>query len=313
MDILTLSVIGILLISLLLTCYVVYSGLLTTIHIGTGSPPIRSITVAYKYKEGPYKECGMLFSESYRIAPRLPTVGIFYDDPQKVPGPKCRCVVGSVLSEGDEALSPQLQQLYEKSGFQIFTFPEVTHVVSACFPHRTPLSVYLGVQRVYPRLACYIKERKLCAHPFLEIYKDQQIHYMGPLARQGDFYVPEVREAPRRPQEGEESEEERRTDISGADSNSECSSVSYPLPSDSRDPSPALSVTQDHDQHRDSGPLGHDDWAVGRHRRPSSSSASSFEDLDVEKDGVISEKRHTPDHPTHNHPQEQRMVVEGEE
>lgn len=40
------------------------------------------------------------------------------------------------------------------------------------------------------------------------------IHYLGPLARQGDFYVPEVREA-QRWLLGKESEEDGRTDITG--------------------------------------------------------------------------------------------------
>lgn len=43
------------------------------------------------------------------------------------------------------------------------------------------------------------QEKRLCAHPFLEIYRDGQIHFMVPLARQGDFYVPEVRRVERRP------------------------------------------------------------------------------------------------------------------
>lgn len=54
----------------------------------------------------------------------------------------------------------------------------------------------------------------MCAHPFLEIYKAGVIHYMSPLARQGDFYVPEVRE-PQRWLLGKESEEDARTDITG--------------------------------------------------------------------------------------------------
>eukprot|EP00061_Rhincodon_typus_P017893 g46810.t1 len=38
-------------------------------------------------------------------------------------------------------------------------------------------------------------ERKLCAHPCLEIYRGDVIYFMCPLARQGDFYVPELKEA----------------------------------------------------------------------------------------------------------------------
>ncbi|KAL0599939.1 Testis-expressed protein 264 [Plecturocebus cupreus] len=41
-------------------------------------------------------------------------------------------------------------------------------------------------------------ERKLCAHPRLEIYQQDQIHFICPLARQGDFYVPEVKETERK-------------------------------------------------------------------------------------------------------------------
>ncbi|KAM9443890.1 testis-expressed protein 264 isoform 1-T2 [Clarias gariepinus] len=211
---------------LIISVYAVYSGLLTQIHISTGSSPVKSMTVAYKYREGPYRESGLLFAESCRIAPELPSVGVFYDDPKKVPGPKCRSAVGSILSEGDQRPSAELQERYEKSGFRIFTFPEVTHVVSSCFPFRTRLSVMLGVLRVYPRLGGYIKDRKLCAHPFLEIYRNHLIHYLSPLSRQGDFYVPEVQKAPKRQSEGEDSEEDKGSDITGADSMSESSSVS---------------------------------------------------------------------------------------
>lgn len=47
-------------------------------------------------------------------------------------------------------------------------------------------------------LQCYVpylfQERKLCAHPRLEIYKGDKIYFICPLARQGDFYVPEMKE-----------------------------------------------------------------------------------------------------------------------
>ncbi|XP_053508440.1 testis-expressed protein 264 homolog [Ictalurus furcatus] len=290
-DFLSWGVIGFFSLALLLltiSVYVVYSGLLTEIHISTGSSPVKSITVAYKYREGPYKESGLLFEESCRIAPELPTVGVFYDDPKKVPGPKCRCAVGSILSEGDQKPSAELQELYEKFGFHIFTFPEVTHVVSSCFPYRTRLSIILGVRRVYPQLDCYIKDRKLCAHPFLEIYRSRLIYYMSPLAKQGDFYVPEVQKAPKRQQEHEESEEDRRTDITGADSHSDCSSVSCLLQSHSRDTSPALSLSPSDLYHQRRGSGSDSDSGSRRSRR--SSSFSSFEELQLEAEkGVTSD------------------------
>ena len=56
---------------------------------------------------------------------------------------------------------------------------------------------------------------KLCAHPFLEIYRQDVIHYMSPLARQGDFYVPEVRQVEMRLSSGNNSEDDRSSDITG--------------------------------------------------------------------------------------------------
>lgn len=64
--------------------FMLYSGLLSEINVQTGSPPIKNITFAYKFKQGPYKKCGQLFKESLSIGPKLTCIGIFYDDPKKV-------------------------------------------------------------------------------------------------------------------------------------------------------------------------------------------------------------------------------------
>lgn len=177
--------------------YVLYSGLLSDITVLTGPPPIAKITFAYKFEQGPYQNCKQLFKEAHDIGPKLACIGVFYDDPKEVPEPQCRYVVGSILSEGEKEANKELLMRYKTSGFKIFSFPEVTHAVTTSFPFRTFFSVLLGVRRVYPRLSHYIKERKLCAHPCIEIYREGQIQYMIPLTQQGDFYVPEVRPAER--------------------------------------------------------------------------------------------------------------------
>ncbi|XP_028262476.1 testis-expressed protein 264 [Parambassis ranga] len=239
-DWVSLCVVIISLLSLLIAAgYILYSGFLADITVLTGCPPIKKIIFAYKFKQGPYKNCGQLFKESNYIGPGLPCVGVFYDDPKKVPGPLCRYAVGSILSEGENKVDEELLKRYETSGFNVFSFPEVTHVVTTSFPHRTFLSILLSVRKVYPRLEHYIKEKRLCAHPFLEIYSEGQIQFMVPLARQGDFYVPEVRLVERRLSEQEDSHSD--TDISGAESNSEYSSESGVLLSDSRETSLAAS------------------------------------------------------------------------
>ncbi|KAJ8361164.1 hypothetical protein SKAU_G00176890 [Synaphobranchus kaupii] len=167
-DFVILALIVFLLLSLLVTIvgFILYSGLLSEVGVRTGSPPIKNITIAYKFKEGPYKECGSIFTESCSIGPKLHCIGVYYDDPKTVPAEKCRCAVGNILSEGEEKPEEELVRLYEKFGFKIFSFPEVTHVVSATFPNRTSLSFLLGIYKVYPQLSDYIKCRHLdSCHP----------------------------------------------------------------------------------------------------------------------------------------------------
>lgn len=61
-----------------------FSGLLADITVLTGSPPVKKITFAYKFKEGPYRGCGQLFKESLSVGPKLSCIAVFYDDPKKV-------------------------------------------------------------------------------------------------------------------------------------------------------------------------------------------------------------------------------------
>ncbi|XP_060017697.1 testis-expressed protein 264 isoform X2 [Lagenorhynchus albirostris] len=199
-DLLLLGLIGGLTLLLLLTllAFAGYSGLLAGVAVSAGSPPIRNVTMAYKFHVGPYGETGRLFTESCSVSPKLRSVAVYYDNPRMVPSEKCRCAVGSILSEGEESPSRELIRLYQKFGFKVFSFPAPSHVVMATFPYTTPLSIWLATRRVHPALDAYIKERKLCAHPRLEIYQQDQIYFMCPLARQGDFYVPEVKETERK-------------------------------------------------------------------------------------------------------------------
>lgn len=64
--------------------YMLYSGLFAHISVLTGSPPIKKITFAYKFKQGPYRNCGQLFKESHVLGPKLPCIGVYYDDPNEV-------------------------------------------------------------------------------------------------------------------------------------------------------------------------------------------------------------------------------------
>ncbi|RVE73389.1 hypothetical protein OJAV_G00049040 [Oryzias javanicus] len=296
-DLILLLLICVLLLCLLGTLggLLLYSGLLADVEVKTGPPPVASVTVAYKFKQGSYKDCGAGFTESCSIGPKLKSIGIFYDDPKQRPPEKCRYAVGSVLCEGDDKPDEELVKLYEKFGFTVFSLPEVDHAVTTSFPCTSPLSHILGPYRVYSRLSSYIEERKLCAFPTVEIYTSDVIHYMVPQSRQTDFYVPEVKEESKTDAREEDSDEDRGTDITGADSHSDVSSVSggsggSGAPWDSRETSLAAStaaslasslplrdVVDANEDTRNRDPGNRDsDESMG--------SGSSFEELDMEQE-----------------------------
>ncbi|XP_040890879.1 testis-expressed protein 264 homolog isoform X2 [Toxotes jaculatrix] len=291
-DLILVLLIVVLLVCLIVTVggFLLYSGLLSDVVIKTGPPPIRNVTIAYKFKEGSYKDCGAAYTESCSIGPKLSSIGVFYDDPNQRPSEKCRYVVGSVLCEGEEKPDEELQKLYEKFGFKVFSLPEVSHAVTTSFPCTTPLSHVLGPYRVYPRLASYIEERKLCAFPTIEICGSDAINYMVPLSRQTDFFVPEMKEDVKTDVKEEDSDEDRGTDITGADSHSDVSSVSGGVPWDSRETSLAASTAASlasslplrdvMDANEDIKHRDHSD----RDSNESVGSGSSFEELDMDQE-----------------------------
>uniref|UniRef100_A0A1A8FE36 Testis expressed 264 n=1 Tax=Nothobranchius korthausae TaxID=1143690 RepID=A0A1A8FE36_9TELE len=291
-DLVLLLLIIVLLVCLAVTVgwLLVYSGLLSDVVVKTGPPPIRNVTVAYKFQEGSYKDCGAAYTESCSIGPKLRSIGVFYDDLKQGTPEKCRYMVGSILCEGEEKLDEELLKLYEKFGFKVFSLPEVSHAVTTSFPYTSHLSHVLGPYRVYPRLASYIEERKLCAFPFIEIYGSDVIHYMVPLSRQTDFFVPETKEELKPAVKEEDSDEDRGTDITGADSHSDVSSVSGGVPWDSRETSLAASTAASlasslplrdiMDTNEDIRLRDHSD----RGSNNSVGSGSSFEELDMEQE-----------------------------
>ncbi|XP_053233474.1 testis-expressed protein 264 isoform X2 [Podarcis raffonei] len=273
---------------LLLTLFgfAVYSGLFTEVIVSAGLPPFSSITVAYKFQVGPYGDSGRLFTESCSISPRLCSIALYYDSPHTVDPDKCRYLVGSILSEGEEKPSEEVVRMFLKYGFKIINFPAPSHVVMATFPYTTPLSIHLAVNRVHTALDVYIKERKLCAHPRLEIYKGNKIYFVCPLARQGDFYVPEMKELEKKSRAAAAvaaaEAEDAQIDITGADTLSENSSVSLETTTNSRDTSVATSILSPFTS-------GHSRDEVDNRSEHSYSesgaSGSSFEELDLEGNG----------------------------
>ena len=62
----------------------IYSGFFHRVIVGAGKPPVQDLYVAYKFRKGPYKNAGEMFTEIVSLAPNQRSIGVYYDDPEQV-------------------------------------------------------------------------------------------------------------------------------------------------------------------------------------------------------------------------------------
>lgn len=174
----------------------VHSGLFIPVEVKACKPDIGEVHIAYKFARGPYKESGALFTQVHTLLPEYRTIGVYYDDPKMRQSHKLRYIVGVILSENGSSVVPEHRELLEEHGYQFATFPAIDHAVQTTFPFTSTISIIVAIMKVYPALREYVEMRSLCARPFLEVYDNEksEIIFIGPLARQDDFYVPEVQQ-----------------------------------------------------------------------------------------------------------------------
>ncbi|KAH9383293.1 hypothetical protein HPB48_024413 [Haemaphysalis longicornis] len=189
-------IVVLILLVLTLLGFLSYCGLFAPIDIKAEKPPFKELQVAYKFCRGSYKNSGALFTEVHSIAPSLKCIGVYYDDPNEVEPLRLRYLVGVVLNDTDQPAAPAVKEQLEAEGFKTARFPAVDHAVTTVFPFRGSVSVMIAMARVYPKLREYIKEKLLCARPLMEIYEDDRVLFVCPLAKQDEFYVEEATEEP---------------------------------------------------------------------------------------------------------------------
>ena len=216
--------IGVLLVLLILTIIYafIHYGSFEEIDVKAGPPPINmnGKTVAYKLNRGPYNQSGHLFTEitgdlvrtNPAIVSRIHMIGFYYDNPNTIEDQnECRYAAGVILPDvskvsqqvskqptpqpesGDnivvtEELREQLKLGLQEKGYGFATLPFIDHVVHATFPFRGPFSIVIATRKVYPCLNWYVQEHNLCAHPSIEVYTSDSIHFILPLSKQDSFY-----------------------------------------------------------------------------------------------------------------------------
>lgn len=266
-------IVVLILLVLTLLGFLSYCGLFAPIDIKAEKPPFKELQVAYKFCRGSYKNSGALFTEVHSIAPSLKCIGVYYDDPNEVEPLRLRYLVGVVLNDTDQPAAPAVKEQLEAEGFKTARFPAVDHAVTTVFPFRGSVSVMIAMARVYPKLREYIKEKLLCARPLMEIYEDDRVLFVCPLAKQDEFYVEEATEEPEEgatsdPGTTTASDEEHADD--GEDEEEEEEEAGPPLPP------PASHASSN-------GAASNGNTEESDHERGSrSSTTSSFEELRLE-------------------------------
>lgn len=182
--------VAVVLLALLLTV-AAYSGLFHRIVVRTLDYPLPRITLAYKFGRGPFQNVGPIFQELGRLAPGQKWLAIYYDSPCEIKPENLRWIVGCVVKEGDSPPNPTREKLLA-NGYREMNFPAAEKAIQTTFPWRNILSIYISISRVWNALGKYQDVKSLCPHPWIEVYADGVIHYIGILDHHADFYVPET-------------------------------------------------------------------------------------------------------------------------
>ncbi|MFC1489662.1 GyrI-like domain-containing protein [Candidatus Latescibacterota bacterium] len=119
---------------------------------------------------GPYQNTGPIMDKIYYDLKdnfRLETTkgfGIYYDNPREVAKDELRSIAGCIV---ETKSLDETKQIIDK--YKIMEFPASKSVVTE-FPFKGKLSVFVGIFKVYPKLAAFAAERSYAQKPIMEMY-----------------------------------------------------------------------------------------------------------------------------------------------
>jgi len=130
-------------------------------------------TIAYESFTGPYAKTGPVFAKVYEAikAEGIETprgLGIYYDDPSKVPADKLRSDCGVVIEEKEMAKFNKV-----RTKFKVKKLARKDSVVVE-FPIRNTLSYMIGPMKAYPALMKYAGEKGYKMIMTYELYDEAQ-------------------------------------------------------------------------------------------------------------------------------------------
>jgi hypothetical protein len=112
-------------------------------------------TIMFKPFKGAYKEVQRGFDETMALTAGFycpsESWGLYFDDPKQVGASNCRWSIGVVM---DGKKTEKLEELLAAKGYiKINNIPSKVKCLHTSFPFTGPLSIMLGVFRIYPAFA----------------------------------------------------------------------------------------------------------------------------------------------------------------
>ncbi len=167
--------------------YLIYYGLFDKVNIV--EKKAGPFILVYEKHTGPYSETGEIQNKIYEKLLNLGVkttrgFGIYFDDPKKVDEKKLRSVAGCVLNREDNGKIPEI-----KKTMKVMKMPE-SDSIYAEFSYKGMMSVILGINKVYPEINRYKKEKKYDASPSMELFDvpAEKIIYIVPLNMDKAFF-----------------------------------------------------------------------------------------------------------------------------
>jgi hypothetical protein len=180
------SVLGVLIIVIVLTLS--YYGLFTKTTIV--EKEMGDFWLLYEKHVGDYREVGQVIDKIYSRLLGEDAIetsrgfGLYYDDPKKVKKENLRSIVGCILDKQDENKID-----YLKKNYKIKYYPASKSVVAE-FPFKGKPSIFIGIVKVYPKVAEYITQHNYRPGPIMEIYDtpNEKIFYVASIAMDTDIF-----------------------------------------------------------------------------------------------------------------------------
>lgn len=138
---------------------------------------------------GPYKDVGPLIDKMQKdmkdegIETSM-GVGVYYDDPKVTAEEKTRSIIGRIIEETDRSRIMDIERKYK-----VGELPQTNYLVVE-FPFKGLPSIVIGIYRVYPKIAKYMKTHEMPQIPVIEIYapKAQKMFYIVPTSLNQHFF-----------------------------------------------------------------------------------------------------------------------------